>query len=367
MAINYRYGGKDVNLLHYLEERIRRNPGSSFLAMLAYFYLEVDKVTEALSAAQRGVIAHPNYSTGHVVLAMAMERAQLFNDAKKELLKARDLHPGSKIVERLIGEFEKNKQADEIGRKLAEQFRKHRDKDILKTAEETIEADRPKPSTDDFIIPGLDVIIGEESLKASPQPREQDLRPVEPPSNETDFTKTFSEQIPSTEKISSIGNNASNIAKTMIDKVTLEVETKNLSQPEQIPSGQDLESRPQVESSTGSDETVDIPPAAEIKEAESESFEQAGEEFDLDALARKLESAGPIKPEEDTSHTSGEDSTIELTPEIVTDTLAMIYEQQGQIKAAIDAYHVLIKKKPEQVDFYTKKIAESTKRCDAQG
>lgn len=51
---------------------------------------------------------------------------------------------------------------------------------------------------------------------------------------------------------------------------------------------------------------------------------------------------------------------------MVTDTLAMIYEQQGQIKAAIKAYNILLKKKPEQADFYMKKIAELTKRIDAQ-
>ncbi len=237
--MNYNYGGKDVILFQYLEERIRRNPSSSFFAMLAYFYLEIDKVAEALSVAQRGVIAHPNYSTGHVVLAMAMERARLFIDAKKELLKAYDLHPGSKIVERLIGELEKSEQADEIGKKLAEQFRKNSGKDIMKTVEETIEANRPKPSTDDFMIPGLDVIIGEELLKASPPPREQDLRQVEPLPIETGFTKTFTERIPPTEEIPSVENNASNIAKAIIDKVTREVETKNLTESEQVRSEQD--------------------------------------------------------------------------------------------------------------------------------
>ncbi|MFZ1083261.1 MAG: hypothetical protein WAO19_15215 [Candidatus Kryptoniota bacterium] len=364
--MNYNYGGKDVILFQYLEERIRRNPSSSFFAMLAYFYLEIDKVAEALSVAQRGVIAHPNYSTGHVVLAMAMERARLFIDAKKELLKAYDLHPGSKIVERLIGELEKSEQADEIGKKLAEQFRKNSGKDIMKTVEETIEANRPKPSTDDFMIPGLDVIIGEELLKASPPPREQDLRQVEPLPIETGFTKTFTERIPPTEEIPSVENNASNIAKAIIDKVTREVETKNLTESEQVRSEQDLESKPPVEPSIRADETMDIPPPAEIKEPGFKPSNRVEKEFDFDALARELESAGPIKPEEDTTHNVGEDSTIELTPEIVTDTLAIIFEQQGQIKAAIEAYNILIKKKPAQADFYNKKIAELTKRIDAQ-
>ena len=98
--MNYRYGGKDVNLLRYLEERVKQNPGSSFFAMLSYFYLEVEKIPEALSIAQRGVIAHPSYSTGHAVLAMAMMKARLFYDARKELAKVNELNPGSKDLGR---------------------------------------------------------------------------------------------------------------------------------------------------------------------------------------------------------------------------------------------------------------------------
>lgn len=270
MAINYRYGDKNIELLQYLEERIRGNPASTFFAMLAYFYLQIDKVAEALSVAQRGVIAHPNYSTGHVVLAMAMERARLFTDAKKELLKAQDLHPGSKIVERLIGELEKNEQADEIGKKLAEQYRKNRDKDIMKTVEESIEANRSKPSTDDFVIPGLDVIIGEKLLKVSSQAREQELRPIEPPSDETDFTKAFSDHITPKEEASPKVTNGSNIAKAIIDKVVREVEAKNLPLSEQASSGQDLESQTQTEPSIGSDKIAYTPNVPEMEEGESE-------------------------------------------------------------------------------------------------
>lgn len=155
--MNYRYGGKDVILLQYLEERVQKNPSSSFFAMLSYFYLEIDKIAEALSVAQRGVIAHPNYATGHVVLAMAMMKAKLFYDARKELAKAGDLNPSSKIVKSLTVALDKQEQADEIGRKLAEQFHKNRPggKDIMKTVEDTIEAYRPKESGEDFIIRAL--------------------------------------------------------------------------------------------------------------------------------------------------------------------------------------------------------------------
>lgn len=333
MAISFRYGGKDLTLLQYLEERVRKNPGSSFFAMLSYFYLEIDKVGEALSVAQRGVIVHPNYSTGHVVLAMAMMRAGLFTDAKKELLKAKDLHPDSKIIERIAAELEKQEQADTIGRKLAEEFRKSTssETDIMKTVEESLEANRIKGSNEDLLIPGLDAIIGEDS---SPQADSAGSRLALSP----DTAVKKSEEGTGAEKgMPTPRESGSSIAKAIIEKVTRELERKNVS-----------------------DEGGDV-----SGQSGAEEIQSGGEGFDFDVLARELESGAPIRPTEDSSLNREDDSGIELTPEIVTDTLALIFEQQGQIKTAIEAYNILMKKKPEQIDFYREKIAELKLRFDA--
>jgi len=374
MAMNFKYGSKDVILLQYLEEKIKRNPVSSLFAMLAYFYLETDRIPEALSVAQRGVIAHPNYSTGHVVLAMAMERARLFTDAKKELLKARDINPGSKIADRLIAELEKNEQADEIGKKLAEQFRQNSGKDIMKTVEETIRANRSKmdwddsgqkPSPDDLMIPGLDIIVGEELSKPRREVIRPDERDMTPPAiqdsqqtpleqasskdNAMEHATPFDEVQPETK------SSSSSIAKAIIDKVVREVA-------QQVPPHE-----PEISPDHEKILSMEPPPPSGTKETPQEPLEQAensinnvNEFLDLEDLARKLNSARPIKPEDDASNIHDENLSIELTPEIVTDTLAMIFEQQGQIKAAIEAYNILIKKKPEQADYYEKKIANLT-------
>jgi tetratricopeptide (TPR) repeat protein len=368
VSASFRYAGKDIRFLKYLEEKIEGNPSSSLFAMLSYFYLQVDKVAEALSIAQRGVIAHPNYSTGHVVLAMAMERAKLFNDAKKELLKARDLHPGSKIVERLMAELEKNEQADEIGRRLADQFRKNRDKDIMKTVEETIEANRHKPSTDDFLIPGLDVIVGEELFRPPKQSTEQGS-PLNSSSTEkyaeVDIGDQINREAPTTEPSSFFERTAqpdrdrnfieqidgSDIAKSIIEKVTREVAERERSIP-----GEGTSSVTQSVDSIerkGSDFHPLIPEMGSLKQREHFS-----DELDFEALARELESVPPIKPNKDSLHANDEELSIDLTPEIVTDTLATILEQQGQIRAAIKAYNIMLKKNPNRADFYRKKIVE---------
>ncbi len=383
--MNYRYGGKDAELLKYLEERVEKNPASSFFAMLSYFDLDAGKIAEALSIAQRGVIAHPNYSTGHVVLAMAMMKARLFYDARKELAKAGDLRPGSKIVESLTATLDKDEQADEIGRKLAEQFHKNRPggKDLMKTIEETIEAYRTKSGNDDFIIPGLDAIVGDESSKTGSQLKTPTLIP-----SHEELPSKYSGVDRNREKVTDVvakGENASTIAKAIIEKVSREMESGNSSVREKSaePSGlkvseedtsatsTEVAGHP-VESSSEeihadvveppssiSNSSEPAPPVYEHGEIESESGE-----FDLDALAHELEAAGPIQPAEDHPRERGEESGIDLTPEIVTETLARIFEQQGQLKTAIEAYTILMQKKPEQAEIYQKKIDELNQRMN---
>ncbi len=331
MAMNYQYGGKDIALLGFLEERLKKDPGSAFFAMLAYFYLGMDKIPEALSIAQRGVIVHPNYSTGHTVLAMAMMRAGFYRDAKKELLKAADLRPGSKMIEQLSEEVERQEQADSIGRRIAEQYRKGAGADIMKTVEEALKSNPIKTSDEDLLIPGLESIIGEEFEEPPPKiltPRLPDESSREETGYETEEGKPpdFDED-PGT-------------AREIIDRVTREFGDKI---------------------STDLDE-----PAAEEAAAGGDEISEDAGEFDLDTLARELDSAAPIRPDNETSGVRDESEGIELTPEIVTDTIAAIFEQQGQIGAALEAYNILIKKKPEQAEFYRKKIAELESRSNEE-
>lgn len=339
IEMDYQYSGEDVTFLQYLEERVRKDPASTFFAMLAYFYLDIDKVGEALSVAQRGVIAHPAYSTGHAVLAMAMMRAGLYFDARRELQKADELHPGSKMIEKLKTDLEKQEQADSIGRKLAEQFRKNvaGGGDIMKTVEQTLKSGPPKGPSEDDLIPGLDAIIGEElspvqSTLAKPLiPREL---------GKTDERETGSKQSGKTKEPS--------IARAIIDKVAREFSKENLESPAE----------------SGSSKSGNV--HGDTGEKDLHVNEKGGSEFDVDMLAKKLESAGPITPVGSPTQSREDEGGIDLTPEIVTETLAMIFEQQGQIKAAIEAYVILMKKKPEKEEFYKKRVAELKSRTDEQ-
>lgn len=335
--MNYQYGGDDVTLLQYLEERIRKDPASTFFAMLAYFYLDIDKVGEALSVAQRGVIAHPAYSTGHAVLAMAMMRAGLYYDARRELQKADELHPGSKMIEELKANLEKQEQADSIGRKLAEQFRKSvsAGNDIMKTVEQTIKSNPAKSSDEDYLIPGLDAIIGEEL-----SPVQSTLaKPLH--SKETEKTNDEEDRSERSKK-----KNEPSVARAIIDRVAREFSN---------------ESAAPKNRSSDSETSHGEPDEEKPFENENQDFE-----FDIDILARKLESARPIKSPASSPQSGDEEGGIDLTPEIVTETLARILEQQGQINSAIEAYTILMKKNPEREELYRKKAAELKSRTDEQ-
>ncbi len=331
--MNYQYGGKDIRLLQFLEERVRKNPASSFFAMLAYFYLDVDRIGEALSIAQRGVIAHPNYSTGHAVLAMAMMRAGLYMDARKELAKAEQLHPGSQIIGRLKEDLEKQEQADSIGRKLAEQYRKNASAggDIMKTVEETLKSKPASDSHEDLLIPGLDAIVGEE------------LSPVEASLAKGMIAADKSKEAAGKDEKSRADKGTdSGTARAIIDKVAREFADKT---PQSEAPGRSMPGDPPQNENKAHQDTTRIPGNEEP-------------EFDVEIIARKLEAAGPIKPENSRALDKEEDGGIELTQEIVTDTLAAILEQQGQIKTAMLAYSILIRKKPEKAGVYLKKIEE---------
>ncbi|HEY9165619.1 MAG TPA: hypothetical protein VIS48_05605 [Candidatus Kryptonia bacterium] len=328
--VTFKYGGKDIALLQYLEDRLKANPSSSLFAMLAYFYVEIDRVGEALSVAQRGVIAHPAYSTGHVVLAMAMMKAGLFTDAHRELLKAADLHPGSKIVEWVSSDFESRAQADLIGKKLAVQFRRtSADPDIMKKVGETLKRNALRKNENDFLIPGLDTIVGDDLSKVQKR--------------FTDSLSKLGVQLPQPRRPKSEplkNRTGSSIAKSIIDKVSRESDAQ-----------------------PGAEEV----PKAVVEPEKPEPGPGEGD-FDLDTLARELVAAGPIRSDKSPVDEAGprdESSGIELSPEIVTDTLALIFEQQGQTKTAIEAYTILITKKPEKADFYKERIAALKSKTDA--
>lgn len=285
------YGGRDLALLNFLEERIRRNATDPLFAMLAYFYLDVGKVAEAISVAQRGVIAYRAYSTGHIVLGMALMRAGFYSEAKKEILLAKELRPNSNMIRKLLAKLEQEERAETIGIKLAEEFLTKRG--IMEEVAEAIRNKATEKSPDDSLIPGLEVLISDKRRK------DESL----------------------------------------------------------IPHGLLTKDR---ETPTDDGKTENVVPwtkhGAEITDEDGV--------IDIASLARELESATPHSADRDVKDDQGEG--LALGPEIVTETLAKIFEEQGNVETALEAYRLLVIKKPERALFYNEKIAELKRKLGKQ-
>lgn len=82
----------------------------------------------------------------------------------------------------------------------------------------------------------------------------------------------------------------------------------------------------------------------------------AGED-DLKELAEKISSAKFQPPKEIEPKREEEPQTHEEVA-IASETLAKIYEAQGEFKEAIDMYHRLIKKTPPKKNYFLERIAE---------
>lgn len=273
------YGGRDLTLLNFLEDKISHDATSPLFAMLAYFYLDVGKIAEAISVAQRGVITYKDYSTGHVVLGMALKRAGFFSEAKREILLAKELRPNSQLISKLLAELEKEERAETIGIKLAEEFLSK--KGIMEEVAEVIRNKSTEKSQDDLLIPGMEVLIGDKHGK------------------ERGF-----------------------IPDHLLKK--------------------DLESY--------------------MNDGQEKVHRK--EDIDISLLARELESAKPLNPVRDSQEDQGEG--LVLSPEIVTETIAKIFEEQGNIETALEAYRLLVIKKPDRALFYNAKISELKEKLGGQ-
>jgi hypothetical protein len=290
------YGGRDLELMKFLQEKISHDPTNPLFAMLAYFYLDVGKVAEAISVAQRGVISHPGYSTGHVVLGLALLRAGFYSEARKEILMAKELRPNSNVVRKLLEKIEQEERAESIGMKLAEEFLTK--KGIMEEIAEVIHNKSYEKSPDDTLIPGLEVLISDKRKKdESLIPHRLLTREQWAPANES--------------------------------------ESRDISNSNMFP-----------EQKQDSELTVD------------------GGAIDIASLARKLESARPVGAVKDGVDEQGEG--LALSPEIVTETLARIFEEQGNVETALEAYRLLVIKRPDRALFYNEKIAELKRKLDKQ-
>jgi len=90
-------------------------------------------------------------------------------------------------------------------------------------------------------------------------------------------------------------------------------------------------------------------------------------EWDLDSLIREIEEAPRIRPDPHFVPPSGDepDPDAREDDEVVSETLARIYEGQGQFAEAAEVYEILAAQRPEQSDELSQRAAELRARAGA--
>ncbi len=72
----------------WLKGQLGKNPSSVLFARLADRYLQLEEVDRAVEICRKGLSEHPDYATGHFILAKCYLAKKLYDEAEKQLKKA---------------------------------------------------------------------------------------------------------------------------------------------------------------------------------------------------------------------------------------------------------------------------------------
>ena len=97
----------------FLREALDQNPASLAFVGLADLRLREGKAEEAVRLCRDGLAHHPNHSTGHLLLALALEKTGAEEEAVRELRTVIDLDPGNRIAAGRLAEAERRRSRRE--------------------------------------------------------------------------------------------------------------------------------------------------------------------------------------------------------------------------------------------------------------
>ncbi|HAP35395.1 MAG TPA: hypothetical protein DCQ28_05440 [Bacteroidetes bacterium] len=354
--------------IEFLALKMADNPHSPLFARLADLYIGKEQSLEALKLSEEGIKYFPNYYAGYIVLGKAHLALKEFSKAISAFEKALELSPFNQTVVKLLQSVPN--KSDESTRTTDENYfspSSSSTDDQQKPIQEPITQDQPPLSSGtEHQFSGTT----EESLETIDEKPivQSSVNPLE------DYEKTKSHiPFPSFDEY---------FAKNQ-HRISINTEYKlddylNDTKPEQvITTSRDID--PAIFTNTKF-ETTRIKPEVHVEPEpvfsspeQAQLFEELGEEeihtkdeikqqSDLDTLAEKLQSAEKIIPQENyqsntTLPEASQDDQVYET-DAVTPTLAEIYASQGELRAAIQAYEILMFSQPAKGGEFQKRIRE---------
>ncbi len=352
--------------IEFFAQKMSENPQSPLFARLADLYIGKEQAVEAVKLSEEGIKLFPKYYAGYVVLGRAHLALKEFSKANSSFEKALELSPFNQTVAKLL-QLVPNK-SDESTRTTDENY-----------------FSQPSLSTDDQPEPNQESFEHEQTVSSNVP---DNLYPT----NSEEFSGSIYDQ-PIIQ--SSVAHHKESIQQNSgepfpsfdeyfaqnQDRVGVDAEKKlddylNENSPEQtITTARDIDpaifTNTMFETSATEPEVHFKPVFSSPEQAQlfadmaEEELDQSGEnkqQSDLDSLAEKLQTAEKIIPQENYQSKTPIPDTMQddqvYETDAVTPTLAEIYASQGELRAAIQAYEILMFSQPAKGGEFQKRIRE---------
>jgi tetratricopeptide (TPR) repeat protein len=355
--------------IEFLAQKMAENPQSPLFARLADLYIGKEQVVEAIKLTEEGVKLFPNYFSGYVVLGKAHLALKEFSKAIGAFEKAMELSPFNQTVAKLLHSVPN--KSDESTRTTDENYFSQPEPSVADQSEpvqETIEPEQTSASN-----------VGDNQLSITPEEFSGSIyehQPIIQPSVEHHEEP---EQVIASEPFQSFDeyfaenqNRISGEAEKKLDDYLSE----NLND-QNITTSRDID--PAIFTNTSFETTTTEPEAqvepepvfsspeqaqlfAEMTGEEKREADKNNQQSDLDSLTEKLQSAEKIVPQENYQPKTPLPDVIDdeqaYETDAVTPTLAEIYASQGELRAAIQAYEILMFSQPAKGGEFQKRIRE---------
>lgn len=344
--------------IEFLAQKMSDDPRSPLFARLADLYLGKEQIVEALKLTEEGIKLYPTYCSGYIVLGKAHLALKEFSKAISAFERAIELSPFNQTAEKLL------------------QSVPNRSDESTRTTEGNYFSETPVASNDltesvseipDHIHSMIHQEVSSEAVYDQPVIQATTIQSdvqVQPLSDAPilSFDEYFVEN----------QHRIAGAAEKKLDDYLNEVQID-----QDVPVSREID--PAIFTDTTLEtSTIEIPEQlepevvfaspeqaqlfAEMQEEVAPEPQHVKQSSDLDALTEKLQSAEKIIPQENYQPKTpvpdaAQDEQVYET-DAVTPTLAEIYASQGELRAAIQAYEILMFSQPAKGGEFQKRIRE---------
>ena len=398
--------------IEFLSQKLADNPSSVLFARLADLYLLKNQASEAKKLCEEGIKNFPRYYAGYLVLGKTHLALKEYSKARSAFAKAQERSPFNRTITSLIqsipeGPDESEQMTDEnyfsdttaspessaspeqeipagageqegtpVNASLFDSLTQEEMDYVQQTGDvpeqpqqnvaDTASGDAPIASFDEYYAQNQQKIDKETTTPLddylnTPSANEPQSTPDEP---------TVAQHEPAGEPVAAPEEPAPQQSPPAVYDISeptpiQEEPTSQQSAPvAQETAAESAQEEPSVQNEEEPEQVFSSPEQAELY-AQMQQPEQSTEpEKNFDALTEKLQNPEKIVPQETTAPQEQEqvqeeqESSTGYGADMVTPTLAEIYASQGEYKAAIQAYEILIFSQPEKGAEYQKRVQE---------